>query len=239
MEPKEKSIVAIHGAGMYAGVWGVLAAGLSHPCQALSLPGHGRAEGEDFIPSIEEMAEWVGARLRGYTAGSVVLMGHSMGALVVLESARLPAVRALVLMGAAAKMPVHPDLLKQATEKPEAALDMILKWGVSQATPRGIAIQEALRGQMKGISSGALFNDLKACNDYTHGEAVASSIKKPALVIAGTDDKLTKPAEGKALAGLMEQSQFQILQGCGHMMRVEQPSETAEEINRFLAVLAG
>jgi len=137
MSHQSKFIMAVHGAGMHAGVWGSLVGGLPLPCQAISFPGHGRTDGE-LLPSIEKMAEWINARLADHSPQSVALLGHSMGALVALEAARHPAVQALVLMGAAAKMPVHPDLLKQAAEKPEAAMEMILKWGVSSAHPRAI-----------------------------------------------------------------------------------------------------
>jgi pimeloyl-ACP methyl ester carboxylesterase len=238
MSQQNKFIVAIHGAGMHAGVWGSLAGALPLPCQALSFPGHGKAEGA-LLPSIEKMAEWINARLDDRQPQSVVLMGHSMGALVALEAARHKAVSALVLLGAAARMPVHPELLAQATEDPDTAVDMILKWGISPVHPQAFAVRTVLKEQMKAVAPGALRNDLKACNAYQHGEAAAREIRQPALVLAGPDDKLTRLAEGKALADMIQSGQFHVLHDCGHMPMVESPAETAKEISSFVDSLNG
>ena len=229
----------IHGAGMHAGVWGSLVAGLAPmPCQAISLPGHTKNGGQ-ALPSIEKMAAWVGEKLANYPAQSVVLMGHSMGSLVALEAAHFPAVTALVLLGAAAKMPVHPDLIHQATHDPGTASDMILKWGVSPAHTQAATVKAVLKEQMKTVASGVLFNDLTACNNYRHGEEAAKAIRQPVLVLSGQDDKMTKAADGKLLADMIPQAQFHALPACGHMMMVEKPAETAKEISGFIAALGG
>jgi pimeloyl-ACP methyl ester carboxylesterase len=222
-----KLIIAIHGAGMQAGIWEILSQNL--PCRALSLPGHGETAGP-LRSSIADMAAWVEEQIKGRPAGSIVLMGHSMGALVALEAAKSPAVAALVLMGAAARMPVHPDLLKQAATAPEAGAAMILKWGISPSrTEAGGLVKQ----QMEPT---ALANDLAACHAYSQGEATAKAVHKPSLVIAGADDKMTKPAEGKALAEILE-ARFHLASACGHMMMVENPLEIAREIKAFMAAI--
>jgi aromatic-L-amino-acid decarboxylase len=228
MVTREKIIIALHGAGMHAGVWGGLAEKLS--CQAVSFPGHGGTAGP-LLPSIAAMAAWVEKQIKDCPPLSVVLLGHSMGALVAMEAARHPAVGALVLTGAAAQMPVHPDLLKQAVAAPEAAAAMILKWGVSAAHPE---IVEVLKGQMQ---PGTLANDLAACNAYQHGEAAAQTIRQPVLVLAGSDDKLTKSAAGKALAARLACAQFHLVSGSGHMLMVEDPIEMVKRISVFVAAI--
>jgi pimeloyl-ACP methyl ester carboxylesterase len=229
----DKTIIAIHGAGMHADVWRLLAEKL--PCRpdrflALSLPGHGKTPGP-LRPSIDEMAAWVEGQIKDYSPQSIVLAGHSMGALVALAAARNPAVGALVLLGAAALMPVHPDLLKQAVAAPDAAAAMILKWGVSAAHPEAV---EILKEQMQPA---ALANDLKACNDYQHGETAAKQIHRPVLILAGSEDKLTKPAAGKALSESIPHARFHLVSGSGHMLMVENPIETAQEISIFMTAL--
>jgi len=219
-----KHIIALHGAGMKASVWEPLAVQLQSSCVALALP-------QPPLPSIESMAAWLEAQLNKHTQGSVILMGHSMGALMVLEAAKNPAVTGVVLIGAAAQMPVHPDLLKQAQATPDVAAGLILKWGVSSAQPPDVAAAVKLHMQ-----SATLFNDLSACNAYQHGTAAAQAINKPALVLSGADDKLTKAEAGRALADLMH-ARFQQFAGSGHMLMIENPVEIAKEINSFAAAL--
>jgi pimeloyl-ACP methyl ester carboxylesterase len=212
-----KHIIALHGAGMKASVWETLAVNLSSSCVALALP-------QPPLSSIESMAAWLVTQLNKHAQGSVILMGHSMGALMVLETAQNSAVAGVILIGAAAQMPVHPDLLKQAQATPDVAAGLILKWGVSSAQPP--EVQQAVRQHMQPAT---LFNDLSACNAYQHG--------KPALVLSGADDKLTKADAGKALAGLMPHGRFHQVTGSGHMLMIENPVEIAKEINSFGAAL--
>jgi len=233
MAERNKLIFAIHGAGMQASVWKVLTDRIHLPCQTLSLPGHEKT-GAALLPSIEQMAGWVQDQLSGHPPQSVVLMGHSMGALVALEAARHPSVSALVLLGAAASMPVHPELLRQAAGDRNAAIDMILKWGVAAAHPQASAVRAVLKEQMQAVMPEALLNDLTACHAYQHGEKAAKELRRPALVLSGQDDKMTAAAAGKILAEMMGQAQFRVLPECGHMPMVENPAGTAIEIDDFL-----
>lgn len=210
------SIIAIHGAGMSPAVWDALARHV--PLRAQALPGHG--DGARPLPSIAAMADWVKARIDG----PCVLLGHSMGALVALEAADSPLVEKIVLMGAAAEMPVHPDLLKQAFAAPAAAAELILKWGV--AGP-GTEARESLRDAM--ILS-ALGPDLAACHDYKY----MKKADKPALVLAGSGDKMVKPAASEALSHMFSQGKYQVLTGAGHMMMAEDPAATAAALKAFL-----
>jgi len=224
MSTREQIIIALHGAGMQASVWETLASTL--PCRALSFP-------KPSLTSIEAMSAWVETQIENHPPQSVILMGHSMGALVALEAAKHPAVAGLVLIGAAAQMPVHPDLLKQAIDAPEAAATLILKWGVSPAHPEAV---EVLKKHMQPKS---LANDLAACNAYQHGETAARAVRQPVLVLAGSDDKLTKPAAAKALADILTHVQFHLVSGSGHMLMVESPVEIAKEIRMFVTAIQG
>lgn len=221
-----KQIWALHGAGMQAGVWGAFAEAL--PCRALSLPGHGDTPGP-LLLSIEAMAAWVETQMQGAPAGSIILAGHSMGSLVALEAARHPAVAALVLIGAAARMPVHPDLLQQAKDAPAAAAGLVVKWSIPKTNADAASyVQEYMQPS-------ALFNDLSACNDY-RGTAMT---EKPALVIIGADDKMTKAEDGAALAAQLPRAKVCTLSATGHMAMAEKPAEAAQAIMAFVAGFGG
>src|SRR5690606_20729020 len=114
-DPARPAVAMIHGAGMDHTVWSLQARYLAHHgygVLALDLPGHGRSEGP-LLDSIEAMAEWVGRALDAAGTARAALVGHSMGAMVALEAASRLAGRVthLALIGVAAAMPVHPDLL--------------------------------------------------------------------------------------------------------------------------------
>ncbi len=236
MTEKMKTIIAIHGAGMQANAWDLLLADLLLPdltgaglaCRALSLPGHGDRKG-DLLPSVEAMADWLRGEIGENPPQSTFLLGHSMGALVALEAARSQAVCGLILAGAAAAMPVHPDLLRQAGETPQDAAALILKWGVPRHHPDAAAFLK------ERMCPSALANDLAACDAYAGGENAATGCGKPALVISGSDDKLAKAASGQALAEMMPQGRFCLIDGCGHMPMAETPAEMTRQIKAFVS----
>lgn len=222
-----KKIIALHGAGMTAGVWDLLPAQLPGYClRAVTLPGHG--DGQAPLHSIENMARWLRQEI-GSTP--CTLVGHSMGALVALATADHSAVEKIILCGAALEMPVNADLLRMAAETPDMAAEQILKWGVFSGNPEADAIRTILQTAQY---AGALANDLAACDAYKGGPEAAVKIQKPALVIAGVQDKMCKPSAGVALAAALPLGESVVIDQCGHMMIAEKPVETSFQIRRFL-----
>ncbi len=222
-----QKIVAIHGAGMTAGIWDALPSHLmGHSLRALTLPGHGG--GDAPLATIEDMADFVRQKIAGE---SCVLLGHSMGALTALAAAQDPAVKGIILCGAAATMPVNPDLLKTAFEKPQDAAQMILKWGVFSGNPAADEVRAQISAAMYPAALGP---DLKACNDFVNGAKIAAAVQKPVLVIAGAQDKMSKASEGAALAAMIPSATVAMLPDCGHFMMSEKPVEISFQIRSFL-----
>ena len=230
-----KTIVAIHGAGLHAGVWGGLVPHLlDHSFRAITLPGHDVKSGTALLPDIAAMAAWVKEKISGDTQ-EVFLLGHSMGALVALAAADMPNVTGIGLLGTAAKMPVNADLLKTAKEAPNEAIGLIIKWGVYSGHPQVGAVRTVLGSLMHTVNPEAIANDLAACNAFQDGLALAAKTAKPALVLSGEHDKLTPAKDGEALAKALSGAEYRLLKDCGHMMMVEKPIDTAAEIKNFIA----
>lgn len=227
---KNYTIIAIPGAGFGAGVYGELSRELA--VKALSFPGHARGVAGPAPATIADMADIVRRRCAGLPAASVVLLGHSMGALVAMEAAPHEAVAGLVLVGAAARMPVNEALLAAARDEPETAFAMMLKWGVYRDLPRAEAVRGQLLSLLREAEGGVLYTDLLACNTYAGPEGSG----KPLAILAGSHDKMTPPEEGKKLAGALGGA-FTLIENCGHMTIAEQPAATALEIGKFINTL--
>ena len=227
-----KKIIALHGAGMNAAAFGSLAPHLAdYHFQALTLPGHD-ARGE-LLHSIQDMAEWLKSRIHT-DEGQVILLGHSMGALIALQAANAPGVAGVVLMGASAAMPVNPELLKTAAEKPLEAIKLMAKWSTFSDHPQVATIRPVVEAMMQEVPAGALAADLAACNSFTDGNRLAASLHKPALVISATHDKMARAMEGEGLSRALKDGQYRVIANAGHMMMIEQPLDTANEIKGFL-----
>ena len=191
------------------------------PLSALELPPH--------LSSIEDMAAWVAGQLKENT----VLMGHSMGALVALEASGHPAVTDVILLGAAATMPVNADLLKTARDDPARAAELVLKWSVPSSNPRSSEIKSALAKTMRPETIAA---HLTACDEYKNGAARAREFQKPALVISGALDKMAPAAGAESLSRLFSRGRFMLLPDRGHMPMAESPEETAAAIRSFIDI---
>ena len=229
-------IIAVHGAGLQGSFFGALAPHLlDFALKAVTLPGHDARRGDALLADIPAMAAWLGREIDAIPAEyDVALLGHSMGALVALEAAAHPRIRAAVLLGAAAEMPVHPDLLQTARDNPAAAADMVAKWGVYRAHAQADTLRTVLGHMMAAVPPMAIGHDLAACNAYKGAAAAAARVQKPALVLAADSDKMTPLAGAQALADMLPQSTFVIAEEAGHMLPIEKPLECANEIKAFL-----
>ncbi|GAB5470357.1 MAG: alpha/beta hydrolase [Rhodospirillales bacterium] len=238
------TLIFLHGAGMDHSVWVLQTRYFAHrgfSVVAPDLPGHGRSGGKP-LPSIAAMADWT-IRLQdalGLTRSA--LIGHSMGALVSLETAGRYADRVdrLALLGAAPKMPVHPDLLAAAAANEHKALDLICDWGHGPTGHRGgnrapgLWILGGGLRLLEQAPPGLLANDLEACNAYLEAAERAPEVTATGLVLSGSLDKMTPAKAGAKLAGLLRDGRFLALSGAGHMMMLEQPDETLDALRDFL-----
>ncbi|MCS6778115.1 MAG: alpha/beta hydrolase [Geminicoccaceae bacterium] len=241
-----RKVFLVHGAGMDQSIWtlqGRFLAFHGWNAFAVDLPGHGRVRNQSPLESIEAIADWLAELVASTGPEPAVVIGHSMGALAALDlAARHPGrVERLVLLGAAAQMPVHPELLALARDGDPRAVDLICDWGFgSRAHLGGSALPGAwllgsartllLRGDPRVLAA-----DLAACHGYRAGEERATRVGCPALVMIGAEDRMTPPRAGTRLAGLLAHGSSVVLDGVGHMMMVEDPEATLAALKRFLA----
>lgn len=240
-DPARPAVVLIHGAGMDHTVWSLQSRFLAHHGRsvlAVDLPGHGRSGGAP-LESIAAMAEWVVALLDAAGAAKAALVGHSMGALVALETASRFAdrVTALALLGVAERMPVHPDLLKDAAENDPNAIALVTGWGfgarghVGGNPAPGLALVPTAKRLMARQAPGVLGIDLAACNAYTRGAEAGGQVACPALFLLGETDRMTPAKAGRALAARMAEANVVVLPNVGHMVMVEAPDAVTDALS--------
>ncbi|MSP67711.1 MAG: alpha/beta hydrolase [Alphaproteobacteria bacterium] len=231
-DPDLPPLLFVHGAGLDHSIWSLPARHFAHQgwsVLAVDLPGHGLSAGPP-LASVAAQADWLGRLLAAVGAAPAAVVGFSMGALASLElAATAPArVRALFLLGAADRMPVHPELLALAKAGNPRAAALATDWchgrrqGGSDAPGLwvmggGLRLVERAAPLVLGV-------DLAACNDYSGAAAAAARVRCPTLVIMAERDQMTPPRAGQALARLISGARTAALAGCGHLMMTEQPN---------------
>lgn len=238
-------VLLVHGAGLDHTVWSLQSRYLAHhgyAVMALDLPGHGRSDGPP-LGTIEDMAGWIGDAADAAGVDRLSLIGHSMGALVVLEAAsRMPArVDRLGLLGIAPAMPVHPDLLAAAKGNLSLASELVTSWGFGQGghfggnpTP-GLWMMGGAYRLLENAAPGVLGSDLAACALYQNALAAAGRVTCPTLLLLGADDRMTPARQGRKLAAAIAGAECRVLPGVGHMLMAEAPDETIDALAALLA----
>ncbi len=232
-------LIFLHGAGMNHSVWALQSRYFAHHgynVLAVDLPDHGRSTGP-ALTSIEDMADWVWRLVDAVGAKKAALVGHSMGTLIALEAAaKAPQrVRALGLIAAGLKMPVHPELQAAADANRHLAYEFIVDWGFSARShlgghrPPGLWMMGAAMRILEKDGKGSLGGDFTACASYQGAAAAAAKVACPTIVIAGADDRMTPPKVGRALAEKIDGADLAIVD-CGHMMMIERPDETLDAL---------
>ena len=247
--PESPPIVLIHGAGGGRLSWPPgLRRMAGERVFALDLPGHGQAPGGGAT-TIGAYAEIVLDWLRQVHLGPTLLVGHSMGAAIALtvaarreNSARsgLPAdtvggsfgVSGLVLIGLGPRLSVDPDLLELASSPKTVpqAVDRIVEWGFAPGTS-----SETLRKakeQMLETPADVLRRDLVACDRFEAGPRL-DQIRLATLVVCGSLDRMTPPAECRRLAEAIPGARFHLVEGAGHMLMIEKADEVASLVRDF------
>jgi pimeloyl-ACP methyl ester carboxylesterase len=244
-DPEKPSIVFIHGGGLDHCVWILQSRYLAHHgynALALDLPAHGRSEGP-LRTSIESMADWVIAAMDVVGLRRYAVAGHSMGALVALETAARDADRVAlaVLIGISAPMPVTGALLSAAKANDHAAFDMVNLWGHGYGAQLGgnpspgMWMTGGAVRLLERSAPGVLYNDLNACNEYLGGLDSAARVKSPVRVILGENDIMASPRAARNLIAALPEVETTELSDCGHMLMSERPDGVLAAMTEALA----
>jgi pimeloyl-ACP methyl ester carboxylesterase len=235
-QEKEKlAVVLIHGAGGSYLYWPSEIRRLAgYHIYAIDLPGHGKSPGrgqQSILAYTESIIDWMD------TIGlhSAVFVGHSMGgAIVQLLALEHPErVLALGLVGTAARLRVAGSILESLASETtflSAVEDIVARSFSLQADP---ALVSLAARRMAETRLSVLHSDFVACNAFDLIERVGS-IKQPALVLSGADDRMVLLRHSQALASSIPHAQMEVIPAAGHMVMLEKPQAVARSVARYL-----
>ncbi len=199
--------------------------------------GHGESGLGSSGHSVENLAMDMRTVIEGLDLRDVVLVGHSMGGVAAqafaLEHPEVLKQRVcgLVLLSTLAKTSVSASRqLRCLAERVTGSLDLrkvmnrqalgtvIARVGFGRE-PR--ASQVELNRQMLATCDAATARDATAALLGLDLTAVLGRLDAPTLVIGGTNDVITPPAESRRLAELIPGARLELLPGAGHMIMLE------------------
>ncbi len=201
---------------------------------AIDLPGHGQAP----LPAETTIAGYAGTVLGMLDALGIpraVLAGHSMGGAIALTLATgaPDRVAGLFLVGTGARLRVAPAILEgsadpaRATEMAEAMA--AFSFGPAASPEERAALVRGVAAQPAGV----LHGDLAACDAFD-AMAGLGSIRAPAFVVVGEEDRLTPPKYAAFLRERLPGEGMLLVPGAGHMVATEAPAAVAAAAAAFL-----
>jgi len=194
-----------------------------------------------IAPDLPAMAAWTAHLLDAAGVRESALVGHSMGGAIALEAAAAMGERItrVALLGTAAAIPVHRDLLAAAREQPNTAYRMMTAWSFGARAKMGgnpapgLWMTGAAMALFARNAAGLLAADLDACNTWKTGAEAARKLRCPSLVLLGANDIMTPTRTGRELAALIAGSRTVTINDCGHMMQAEAPDAVLDALLGF------
>lgn len=227
----EPDLLLLPGAGAQASLFRALVEGLACRAAAVDLPGHGECPGS-LLRTIEEMSGAMESALHAI-GRPVVLLGHSMGGAVVLETALGGAVplRGIILYSTGARLRVSPMIFKGLEEHYDVRTRDSVRLFFGPSAPD--AVLDAFLALPRIPTNEPAIVDFRATDRFDR-MADVGRLALPALVIGGDGDALT-PAKYQAfLAEGIRGSERVVLAGTGHMAHIEEPGAFAAAVDRFV-----
>ena len=189
--------------------------------------------------SLTEMAEDCLARCDG----QLVVAGHSMGARVALEMARLAPSRierlALLDTGIHPLRPGEVEkrnaIVKLAYEQGmEALAESWLPGMVYEPNQQNQALMEGLRAMVCSKDADLHARQIKALINRPDASAYISQVACPTLLMVGRQDAWSPPAQHEEMRDLIAQARLEIIEEAGHFAPLEQPGQLTPQLVDFL-----
>lgn len=242
--PKDGApLVFIHELGLSLHLWDALLPLLPEGLRVirLDLRGHGGSDSPPPPYAMGALVRDVEALLDHLGIREAVVAGLGLGGMVAqgLAVKRLDQVRALVLMGTAAKIghAAHWQALIdqiEATGAEAFAEHMLPRWLTRKAQTEGA--DSALRRSLAQQSTEGLIGAISALSG-TDFYTPTSGLRLSALGLAGSEDAMVPPDLMRETINLIPGAAFSLIRRSGHLLPLDQPEATAEHLSGFLKAI--
>ncbi len=239
-------IVFLHGVGANRTAWEPQLAFFSqhgYSVAAIDMRGTGASQSRDenglALPiTIADFAADVHELILALGFERAHWVGNSMGGVIIMEAFRqkLPTIAKAVLANTFA---MHPDstlILPRPTNALKTkSLAEFAKERIPFAHRPDIA-QESLEASIRAMATKDVETYLLSWRETWSQDyrAILSNVRVPSLVITGSLDKITPPALGLEIAGLIPNAQYHEIQNANHLSNVDQPGEFNRVLWEFL-----
>lgn len=238
------AIVLVHGLGGSRRSWDALVPLLAREARVLvpDLRGCGESSRGEAPYTLARAADDILGLVRGLQWSPVVLVGHSLGGVIVQEIiTRNPAeVAAAVLVSTSSR------LGEQATANWLRLADAVERKGLSdspQAAARGYSARfvaehpdvVAEHARRSAATDRRVYAEqARAASAYRYDEQLAA-VRCPVLVLQGLDDRMTPPGGSVLLhRALPAGNRLEMIEGAGHNLPLEAPEAVARLILDFV-----
>jgi pimeloyl-ACP methyl ester carboxylesterase len=190
--------------------------------------------------SIADLADDVAALLTALGFEKAGVSGLSMGGYVALAFAQRHRARLSELLLCDTK--AAPDS-PEARRGREDAIAQVQKEGVAALRDKQIprllapAASEALRAEVRGLATDraeGVIAAIRALRDRPDRRAELSQIACPTLVVVGSDDVLSTPAEAREMADQIPGARLAEIPNAGHLSNLDNPAAFSRAVLEFL-----
>ncbi|WP_254863181.1 alpha/beta fold hydrolase [Halovivax gelatinilyticus] len=226
----------VHGSGGTGRVWnGQLKLAGRTPLSMVDLSGHGESEDVDADPGYQTLSAYADDVLavRDRTDDRI-LVGTSLGAAVVLHLCidRNVDVDGIVLTGAGARLGVLDDLLTWLERDFDRAIEFLHEPGRFLRTEDPDVVS---RSKSTLVETGRTVTqrDFLTCHEFDVREQL-DAVDVPALVVYGSDDRLTPPWYHQHLAEMIPESTLVEIEDAAHLAMIDRPDAFNSVLAEFI-----
>jgi pimeloyl-ACP methyl ester carboxylesterase len=249
-ENKKDFLIFIHGVGSNLEIWKEIRLffhKLKIPTIAIDLRGHGKSDRPKSLENynLQNFAKDIKEIIKKEHISNPVLIGHSMGGMVVLTFHKLyPNLsKKYIIISSSYKTPGKLRIIFKKLSK----LIIFLNKKLESVNPPSIADYGPRNPffSNRDIHLGRIFRDMKKTSfkswlfsleniNQFNELGVLHTILQPVLILSGGKDNIIEVANSKKLHKLIEKSELKIFPERNHIILLTNPKEVSEEIYEFI-----